>query len=97
MWTKSHGIEERRQSSKLLVFCDASFANMTVGGSQGGYIVFWFDAFENSINLIAWRSYRTKGIVNTALAEEALGLIEASENQWNQWNFLKYCYSSHLF
>ena len=32
--------EDNLADSKLLVFCDASFANMTVGGSQGGYIVF---------------------------------------------------------
>ena len=45
--------EDNLADSKLFVFCDASFANMTVGGSQGGYIVFWFDAFENNINPIA--------------------------------------------
>ena len=67
--------------SKLLVFCDASFANMTVGGSQGGYIVFWLDAFENNINPIAWQSHRIKGIVNSTLAAEAMAIIEASKKQ----------------
>ena len=33
--------------SKLLVFCDASFANMEGGGSQGGYVTFSSDAFRN--------------------------------------------------
>ena len=63
--------------SKLLVFCDASFANMSGGGSQGGYIIFWSDAFENNINPIAWQSYRMKRIVNSTLAAEAMALIEA--------------------
>ena len=64
--------------SKLLVFCDASFANMSGGGSQGGYIIFWSDAFENNINPIAWQSHRIKRIVNSTLAEEAMALIIAS-------------------
>ena len=40
--------------SKLLVFCDALFANIAGGGSQGGYIIFWSDVFRNNMNLIAW-------------------------------------------
>ena len=71
--------EDNLADSKLLVFCDASFANMTVGGSQGGYIVFQFDAFENNCNLIAWQSHRIKGIVNSTLAAEAMAIIEASK------------------
>ena len=73
--------EDNLADSKLLVFCDASFANMTVGGSQGGYIVFWLDAFENNINPIAWQSHRIKGIVNSTLAAEAMAIIEASKKQ----------------
>ena len=65
--------------SELLVFCDASFANMTVGDSQGGYIVFWFGVFENNINPKAWQSHRIRGIVNSTLAAEAMAIIEASE------------------
>ena len=64
-------------SSKLLEFCDASFANMA--GSQGGYVIFWSDAFGNNINPIAWQSHRIKRIVNNTLAVEAMVLIAALE------------------
>ena len=63
--------------SKLLVFCDASFTNMSGGVSQGGYIIFWSDAFENSINPIVWQLHRIR-IVTSTLAAEASALIEAS-------------------
>ena len=63
--------------SKLLVFCDASFANMEGGGFQGGYIIFWFDAFRNNINPIAWQSHRVKRIVSSTVAAEAMAFIEA--------------------
>ena len=70
--------EDNLADSKLLVFCDPSFANMSGGGSQGGYIIFWSDAFENNINPIAWQSHRIKRIVNSTLAAEAMALIKAS-------------------
>ena len=64
--------------SKLFVFCDASFANILGDGSQGEYIIFLSDTFGNNIDLIAWQSHRTKRIVNSRLAAEAMALIEAS-------------------
>ena len=70
--------EDNLASSKLLVFCDASFANVGGGGSQGGYVIFWSDAFGNNINPIAWQSHRIKRIVNNTLAVEAMVLIAAS-------------------
>ena len=53
----------------------ASFANMTSGGSQGG----WFDAFENSINTIAWHPHRIKGILDSTLAAEAMALLKCQK------------------
>ena len=74
--------EDNLVDSKLLVFCDASFANMSEGGSQGGYIIFLSDAFGNKINPIAWQSHRIKRIVNSTLTAEAIELIEASEKAY---------------
>ena len=71
--------EDNLADSKLLTFCDALSANMAGGGSQGGYIIFWSDAFRNNMNPIAWQSHRTKRIMNSALAAEAMALIEASK------------------
>ena len=64
--------------SKLLLFCNASFANISGGASQGGYTIFWSDAFGNNINSTAWQSHRIKRIVNSTLAAEAMALIEVS-------------------
>ena len=70
--------EDNLADSKLLVFCDASFANMLGGGFQGGYIIFWSDAFGNNINPIPWQSHRIKRIVNCTFGAEAMALTEAS-------------------
>ena len=70
--------EDNLADSKLLVFCDASFANMSGGGCQGGYIIFWSDAFGNNINPIPWQSHRIKRIVHSTFAAEAMALTEAS-------------------
>ena len=45
--------EDNLADSKLFAFCDASFANMAGGGSQGGYIIFLSDTFGNNRNPIA--------------------------------------------
>ena len=41
--------DDNLADSKLFVFCDPSFANMSGGGSQGGYIIFWSDAFGKTL------------------------------------------------
>ena len=69
--------EDNLADSKLLVSCDASFANMSGAGSHKGYIIFCSDAFGNSINPIAWQSHRMKRILSRVLAAEAMALIEA--------------------
>ena len=71
--------QDNLADSKLLVFCDASFANISGGGSQGGYINFWSDAFGNSISPLACHPHRITRIVNSnTLAAEAMALIEES-------------------
>ena len=44
--------EDNLADFKLLVFCDASFANMAGGGSQGEYVILWSDTFGNNMNPI---------------------------------------------
>ena len=70
--------EDILADSKLIVFCDASFAKMAGGDSQGGYINLWSDALRNNMNPIAWQSHRIKRILNSTLAAEAMALIETS-------------------
>ena len=53
--------------TKLLVFHDASFANMAGSGSQGGYVIFLSDVFANKVTPIAWQSHRLKRVVNSTI------------------------------
>ena len=64
--------------TKLLVFHDASFANMAGSGSQGGYVIFLSDVFANKVTPIAWQSHRLKRVVNSTIGAETMALIEAS-------------------
>ena len=62
---------------KLLVYADASYANLKDGGSQGGYVIFMTDGLM--VSPIAWQSKRIKRVVKSTLAAETLALVEASE------------------
>ena len=64
--------------TKLLVFHDASFANMAGSGSQGGYVIFLSDVFANKVTPIAWQSHGLKRVVNSTIGAQTMALIEAS-------------------
>ena len=71
--------------TKLLVFHDASFANMAGSGSQGGYFIFLNDVFANKVTPIAWQSHRLKRVVNSTIGAKTMALIEASgKTYWLQ-------------
>ena len=69
------------KEAKLLTFCDASFANLPYGGSQGGIIVFIGDGNGNVLPL-SWSTRRLKRMVKSALAAETLILVEAAETSF---------------
>ena len=63
---------------KICVFCDASFANLTGGASQIGYIVFMHDDAGNSAPL-TWASKKAKRVARSTLAAETLSASEAAD------------------
>ena len=63
---------------KVVVYTDASFANLPNGGSQGGQIVFLVDKNNNSCPL-AWKSNRIKRVVKSTLAAETLSFVEGCD------------------
>ena len=66
------------ESLKLVVYSDASFANLLDGGSQGGYVIFLQG--ENGEYLpISWQSKRVKRVVKSTLAAETLAMVDAAE------------------
>ena len=69
---------ENLESLKLVVFTDASYANLTDGGSQGAHVVFLSDG--RNCCPIVWHSRRIKRVVHNVLAAETLSLIEGCES-----------------
>ena len=59
-------------------YSDASFGNLTNGGSQGGYIIFISD-YEGTRCPIAWQSRRVRRVVKSTIAAETLALLDAAE------------------
>ena len=57
------------------LYCDASFNNLSDGGSQGGHIIFLCDVNENCTP-ISWTSARIKRVVRSTLAAETLAMSE---------------------
>ena len=65
-------------SCRIVVFSDASHANLPDRGSQGAHVIFLCD--ENGhYSLLAWQSRRIKRVVNSTLAAECLAAVEASD------------------
>lgn len=61
---------------KIIAYSDDSFANLTDGESQGGYIFFLVGS-TNRYMPIAWQSIRR--VVKNNLAAETLSMVDAAE------------------
>ena len=65
-------------SLHLVSYADASYNNLRNGGSQGGYIIFLSDKYNNCCP-IEWKSNRLKRVVRSALAAETLACADCME------------------
>ena len=63
---------------RIVVFSDASHANLPDKGSQGAYIIFLCDS-AGQYSILSWQSKRIKRVVNNTLAAECLATVEASD------------------
>lgn len=62
----------------IVTFCDASFANLPNGGSQGSYITFLVD--QNGLySPITWQSRKIPRVVKSTTAAECLAAVTAAE------------------
>ena len=61
----------------VVCYSDASFANLRNASSQGGYMFLYKD--EKKFASISWKSKKIQRVVKSALAAEALALVEALE------------------
>ena len=65
---------------KFISYSDASYANLTDCGSQGGHVTFLTDNTGLQLSPIAWQSKRIKHVLKITLATEVLSLVEAAES-----------------
>ena len=68
-------IEELR----VCAFCDASFANLSDGASQIGYVIFVHDE-EGKCAPITWTSKKARRIARSTLAAETLSAVETADS-----------------
>ena len=66
---------------KLSAFCDASFANLKDGGSQGGVIIFITDQHNNA-SPIYWTSRKMRRVCRSTISAETMALLEATETSF---------------
>ena len=62
----------------IVTFCDASFGNLSNGGSQGGFISFIVDN-KGVYCPVAWQSRRIRRVVKSTLGAECLSAVDAAE------------------
>ena len=60
----------------MLIYTDASFQNLSCGGSQGAFFIMIYDLNLSLFHVITWSSKRIKRVVKSTLAAETLALIE---------------------
>lgn len=64
---------------KMVVFSDASFANLSDGGTQGGHFIVLMGE-NGQFCPISWQSKRIKRVVRSTLAGETLAMSEGIDN-----------------
>ena len=67
-------IGTKMDDCSIICYADASFKNLSDGGSQGGFLIFLYNENTNCLIPIQWQSKRIKRIVRSALAAECLAL-----------------------
>ena len=63
---------------KIVAYSDASFGNLTDGGSQGGYIIFLVGSNDKYMPIV-WQSKRVRRVVKSTLAAETLAMVDMAE------------------
>ena len=68
-------------SLKMVVFADASYANLPDGGSQGGHMIYLADKHNRAVPL-AWSSKRIRRIVRSTLSAETLSAVDSLDSAY---------------
>ena len=70
--------QQLEQPIKLLGFCDASYANLKDGSSQGGFIIFLMGK-DNKVSPLCWSSRKLRRVCRSTIAAETMALLDVSE------------------
>jgi hypothetical protein len=77
---------------QMIVFADASLANLDNSGSCGGHLIFLKDS-QGQCALVAWHSGKIKRVCRSTLAAETLAMSNALEEALYLREILKLCVS----
>ena len=65
----------------IVVYSDASHANLKGSASQAGYVMFLVDS-AGKANILKWQSKKISRVIKSTLAAETLALLEGAENAY---------------
>ena len=83
------------KQAKLVVFADASFANLEGCGSQGGYLVF-LHGENGSMPVLTWSSKKLDRVVNSTSSAETMSLLKGFEAAYLLKSTLNNLYGNNL-
>ena len=74
----NYSIDFDLKSICIIGYTDASFGNLSGGGSQGAFIIFLVDS-SGRASPVTWQSRRIRRAANSTLAAECIAAVEAAE------------------
>ena len=72
---------ENLESCSVVVYADASHANLKGSASQAGFVIFLVDK-NRKANIVKWQSKKISRVVKSTLASETLAALEGIENAY---------------
>ena len=73
-------IPNMKEATKLLVYSDAAYGNLSNSGSQCGYLILITDKDETVRNPVTWKSVKLDRVCSSTLAAESLALLKAVDH-----------------
>ena len=67
------------KETSILLYSDASHANLTGGGSQGGFLIM-LQGGNSQIAPLLWKSHKLKRVIKSAMGAEKMALLEGAEH-----------------
>lgn len=72
-------VELDKETMRIVVYSDGSFATNKDGSSQVGYVIFMADK-DNKANLVDYASNKSRRVVRSVIGAETFGLVDACDS-----------------